>query len=452
MYIKREEETVLREKIISDKFEFVVIYGRRRVGKTTIVKNVLKKSEWFYYLWLDVPYREQLKMIKNKISEFFQDSFLEKIEVDTYKTLFEYLVKIIGKNKKFVIAFDEFQYFFYKNPSVLSEFQYIIDEILCHTKIKLIILWSSISMIEHNILWYKSPLYWRKTAVFEIKQFNIIDFGKFFPDYNIKSLVEIYTVIGGIPYYAEFLDKNSSVIENIKNVILAKWSIFLEETINILKYEIHEFRTYFLILSYISQGVCKFSEISSKSWIEKNNLTKYLFTLEGIWVIQRQTPVLENKLKSKKWYYRIHDLFTKFWFNYIWSHKDLIDFNLQVLYKHLNNTFDYYVSQSIDDIVHQIVLKSAKIPFDIYKIWRQWDKMYEIDICGYNYERDKLLIWEIKWQNKKVDMRVLIDLKAKSKYISWFKEVYYILVSKNGFTESLKSIKDEKLILVDLSE
>jgi len=450
MYIDRKEKKYLEKILDSNNFEFIVMYWRRRIWKTTLIKKIISDKNWFYYLWLNTGYKEQLNLLKEKFSVFLNDKILTQIEFKDFISLFEYIINKIWKEKKIIISLDEFQYFFYKKHSVLSEFQYIIDELLKYTKIKIILFWSSISMIENNILWYKSPLYWRKTAVFELKTFNILDFSNFFPKYNFVELIEIYSVLNWVPYYANLLDNNLWVLDNIEQNIIKNWSIFLEEVTNILKYEITEFRTYFVILSRIALWSNKFSEISSKTWIEKSNLTKYLYTLQEIRVVQKETPILDNALKSKKWLYKIDDLFIKFWFNFIWWKTDEIEFEKKYFIEELKKKFDYYVSQSLDKIIYNYIRLKIKLNFPISKIWRQWDKNYEFDICAFDSERENILLWEIKWTNKKIDNSVLEKLKEKSKYIKDFKNITFILVSKNWFTDEILRQKSDKLILLNL--
>ncbi len=307
-------------------------------------------------------------------------------------------------------------------------------------------------MIENNILWYKSPLYWRKTAVFEIWTFDIIDFKNFFPNYSFIQLIEIYCVINWVPYYAEKLDSNLWVIKNIEENIINKWSIFLDEVNNILKYEITEFRTYFTILSHIAKGSNKFSEISTKTGFDKSNLTKYLQTLQEIKVVKKETPILDNPLKSKKWLYKIDDFFIKFWFTFIWWKIDEIEFNNEEYILELKEKFDYYISQTLDSIIYNYIRKKIKLDFNLSKIWRQWDKNYEFDICGFDSKRESLLLWEIKWTNKKIDLSVLKKIKDKSKYIKDFKNIVFILVSKNWFTEDVLELESKELILLDISK
>lgn len=451
MFLYRNEKKYIEKLVNSEKFEFIVLYWRRRIWKTTLVKNIVWENNWFYYLWLNTSYNEQLNLLKEKFSIFLSDKILTQIDFKDFMSLFEYVINKIWKDKKIIIALDEFQYFFYKQASVLSEFQYIVDELLKETKIKLIVLWSSISMIENNILWYKSPLYWRKTAVFELWVFDIEDFKNFFPKYSFTELIEIYCVINWIPYYAEKLNPNLWVIENIQENIVNKWSIFLDEVNNILKYELTEFRTYFTILSQIAKGSNKFSEISSKTGFDKSNLTKYLHTLQEIKVIKKETPILDDSLKSKKWLYKISDFFIKFWFTFIWWKIDEIEFNNEEYILQLKEKFDYYVSQTLDSIIYNYIRKNIKLNFNLSKIGRQWDKNYEFDICWFDSKKENLLLWEIKWTNKKIDISVLQKLQQKSKYIKNFKNIVFILVSKNWFTEEVLEQESDKLILLDVS-
>ncbi|MEM4397208.1 MAG: ATP-binding protein, partial [Candidatus Woesearchaeota archaeon] len=289
MFINRKEELNLLESIYnSNKAELVLVYGRRRIGKSTLLRESIKNRNALYLL-VDLS-----KNILEILSMQINSQFVKFLNWDNF---FDF----IEKSEYEIFIIDEFQYLYNLDkawPSILQRRW----ETLKKTKKKLILCGSIISTIYKISYGYGAALYGRKTYEIEITQLNFEHIKEFF-DYKKEDLVKIYAILGGIPRYLEEFDKNKSIETNIKEKILNKNSFLYNEPINILFEEFRDSSSYISILLAISQGFNKFNEISQYSKIQPNKLPKYLNVLERIKIIEKQIPITENKIKGKITHY-----------------------------------------------------------------------------------------------------------------------------------------------------
>ena len=454
--INRERElTFLVEKFHEESTQLIILWGRRRVGKTYLLKEFCNQYSAIYFLSTKSSKKDQLFQLSEAIAEFFNDSLLMIKPFSEWQQVFIYLKE--RRSKRFALIIDEFPYLISTDPAIPSIFQKGWDEYLVHNdNIMLILNGSSISMMEKEVLGASSPLYGRRTGQWKLEPFNLIDMTGFFPKANLVRLVEIYSVIGGIPYYAQLFDPKLDIEENIKRKILKKGEVLYEEVDFLLREEFREPRSYFPILSAIAGGSHKFGEIASKTGMDKSNLTKYLSILDQLHITYREVPVTEKiPHKSKKGLYFIRDPFINFWFCFVrrnlrYLEMEKIDFVWQ---EKLSPEFDYYVSRHCEKIIVDVLeTLTGTLPFDYERLGRYWDKNIEIDIMALDGEEKNLLLGEIKWQKKPVGIRTLGELREKAKKLNVLSDSrnYLLLISKSGFTRSLQEMADESVLLFDL--
>lgn len=459
MIINRKQELkFLEEKFKSRKSEVIVLWGRRRVGKTYLLKEFSQKRPLIYFLATKATTKEQLDELAVVFAEYFHDSFLKSRSFGAWLEVFEYLKKQ-PNDKKIILAIDEFPYLVESDPAIPSIFQKGIDEYLPNKNMVLILCGSSIAMMERHVLGAKSPLYGRRTGQWKVEPMKIIDFKEFFPDQDWITLINFYALLGGIPFYANLFDPKSTLFENLKNKVLKKGELLYEEVNFLLREELREPRVYFPILASIAQGNHKFGHIANQTGLDKSNLTKYLSVLEDLHFIYREVPILEkNKARSKRGLYFISDGFTDFWFYFIRSNlRHLEEEKYSEVLADIKDKFDFYISQRIEKVFFQILdhlNQNNQLPFHYDFIGRQWGGDYEIDIVAFNKEKTKFLLGEIKWQNQTVKKNILNDLKNKVTKISLpsKSEVYYLLISKNGFEKNLtkEAVDDHHVNLIDM--
>ena len=446
MFANRHKELqLLNDEYTSEKFSFSVLYGRRRVGKTTLLKEFIKDKPSIYFLVTLENFNIVLKRLQNIVADFLQDSFLKSLELKDIKQLFEYLTQK-EYEEKLIIIIDEFQYLTKLDNSIPSQFQYIVDELLKNKNIHLVLCGSIISMMYEQTLSYNSPLYGRRTSAIKLEAIEFNYLKEFFPNKSNEELIELYSILYGVPKYLEMFTDSGDIFKNIEKNILNPSGYLYNEPQFILQNEVNEPITYFSILEIIANGEHKIGNIASKLGKNVQNITSFISKLIELDIIYKDVPVTEtNPLKSKKGLYFIKDNFFRFWFTYVLPYKSQLEMgNTNNVLKKIKENFNGFVSPVYENLAISYMLKNH----DLLKCGRWWDKNEEIDALGIG--EDFLIAGECKYSNKKVGTDILHDLQKKAKKIDSNLPVkHYMLFSKSGFTDELKKLQCEEIILVE---
>ncbi len=453
-FINRELELrVLNERYQNSKAEFIVIYGRRRVGKTEIIKQFCKDKPHLYYLADKSNPKLQLQKIVGMVAE----KLGERTPLITdWEDFFKYISE--KAKKRFIFIVDEFPYLIKAHPPITSIFQKGWDEHLKNSKTFLILCGSSVAMMKRKVLSYQSPLYGRRTGQLNIEPLSFKDSIKFFPSTELKQQINLFAIAGRIPFYLTELDEKKDVITNIKDNVVRKDKILLEEPDFLLREELREPSTYTKILEAIAQGAGKLNDISTQTGVEVYKLAKYLNVLMELNYVERITPITITKAKSKISLYRIKDVFFRFWYRFIFPIKSEIEMGeLNRLSDNIKRDFSEYVGRIFEEIGSEAV----KTMFPNFTRTGRWWGHYrneegnrsevEIDICGVNEQTKEILFGECKWQSKVNARKILEQLKEKAKRVEWnnLKRKEYYVIFAQSFKEK---INEENVVLVDLEK
>jgi AAA+ ATPase superfamily predicted ATPase len=453
-FINREKEIeTLENEYRKEGSSFVVIYGRRRTGKTTLIEKFIENKKSIYFLADLQNEKLQIERFKNIVADSLKDDLLRFLQINDWETVFKYIFQKKFE-EKLIIVIDEFQYLAKVNKAIPSIFQAIWDTNLKSKNVMLILSGSLISLMYDIALNYSSPLYGRRTSQIKLQPMNFFSFKKFFKIKDNDKILQFFSVVGGVPKYVEFLNENKDIFENIKDAILYKNSFLYEEPKFILKDEVRDPITYFSILQVISQGEHKIGKIASKLGIETKNLTSFIEKLIELDIIERELPITEeNPLKSKKGLYFIKDNFFSFWFRYVFPYQSYLETEkYQFVLEKIKSDFKHYISFIFEKVAKEFIL-NVDLPFSIKKIGKWWEKDKEIDIVGVG--ENEVLYGECKYWDNPVGLNVLEDLKEKSKYVKVKnKKEFFVIFSKNGFTKDLIefSKKNKNIFLFDLEE
>lgn len=456
-FINREIElNNLKERWKRGSAEFFIIYGRRRVGKTELIKQFITDKPSVYFMADKRSQKDQLRELGRLFGKQFNDDLLFKNGFNEWLEVFQYLKKNV-KNS-FIFAVDEYPYLTELDSSISSIFQKGWDEYLKDSKVFLILSGSSISMMESEALSQRSPLFGRRTGQALIKPLNFKQSFQFFKEKNFEDFLKVYTICGGMPAYLLEIDKELSFKENIINNIFNKTSFLYNEIEFILKEEFREPKNYLSILKAIALSKTKFGEIANNTGLSKNILTKYLDTLINLKLIEKEVAVTEGDLqKSKKGVYRIADNFFRFWFQYVFPYKsDLEIQRYEEVLRSIEESFDQIESFVYEDVCRELLSDFREKIFNFERISRWWNKKEEIDVVGLNNKTKQIIFGECKWSKNLVDVDVYYNLKRKAPQVDWNNESrkeYYILFSKSGFTKRMIELaKNEKVFLVERGE
>ena len=464
-FINREQELkALNEKWRSNIAQFFIIYGKRRVGKTELIKQFIKDKPAIYFLADKRTTADQLRELGQIVGNYFKDGILIKNGFGDWIEAFSYL-KTKTADTPLVLAIDEYPYLTENDKSTSSLFQKGWDEYLKNTKIFLILSGSSIAMMESETLNQSAPLFGRRTGQILVNPLNFSQSRKFFPEKNFSDFLNIFTITGGMPAYLKQFEGGGELSEEIKKKIFNKTAFLYNEVEFTLKEELRETKNYLAILRAIALGKRKLSEIVNEVGLDKATANKYLSVLINLRQVEREVPITEDKPdKSRKGLYKISDNFFVFWFQYIFPYKsylemDNYDYVLEKMFSGLkyndnvNSDFKSITAQVYERVAVELMIAWQDKIFAFERVGRYWNSNLEIDIVGFSSSEKKIIFGECKWSEKPVGTNIYEELKKKAATVEWKRgdrKEYYILFSKSGFTEEMiKIAKSDGVILAE---
>lgn len=465
-FLGREKEILDLEKEYTRDGGFVVIYGRRRIGKTTLIKQFIKSKTAFYFLATKEVESQSMKRFAGVIARTTGNSVMQKAAFSDWLDLFQ-AVADYKPNEKKVLVIDEFPYLVKVNDSFPSILQNAWDEILKDSNVMLILCGSLISMMKKHALSYESPLYGRRTAQMRIAP---LPFTTVYENQKLsfEEAAEQYSITGGVPKYMEFFSDGQPLYEQIKENVLSKNGFLYEEPNFLLTDEVQVPTNYFSIIKVIADGNHKLGTIAGILGLETSALTPYLKTLSELGFTEKQVPVTEkNAEKTRKGLYFISDNFLRFWFRYVYPYKGELELdNTQISLDELDKDFkEKFVAFAYEDICKEIFARLCSdkaIDFTPSKIGSYWlnDKSgnTQIDVMAVDTVNKRLFAGECKYHNQPVDADVYFELVKKvdnsSEIKSAFKgyTVIYGVFSKSGFTSRMTDISNSNPNLFLINE
>ena len=458
-FIGRTSELQTLEEEYQRDGGFVVIYGRRRVGKTTLIKEFIKGKSAFYFLATEEVESQSMKRLSGVIARGTGNALLGRVTVSDWMDLFRMVAEYRPDEKK-VLIIDEFPYLVKTNSAFPSILQNIWDEVLKDSNVMLILCGSLIGMMQKYALAYDSPLYGRRTAQIRLAPLSFTDVyaaqGQPF-----DRAVEQYSVTGGVPKYLEFFRSDRPLLPQIESVVLSKNGFLYEEPNFLLKDEVQSPTNYFSIIKAIADGNHKLGKIGAALHLETSALTPYLATLTDLGFVVKDTPITEkNPEKTRKGLYFISDNFVRFWFRYVYPYKGELELdNRQIVLEELEKDFETkYVAFAYEDICKNIfaeLCRKGVISFVPSRIGAYWLNDLggdtEIDVMAVDHKNRLLFAGECKYHQKAVDVAVYAALKEKversaelqAAFIGQGYQVIYGLFSKSGFSPRLMQISGE---------
>lgn len=441
-FVDREKERdFLKKAYNSKRAEFIIIYGRRRIGKTELIKKSIEKRKAIYFFVEDALENENLNSFKKKVADLLNNPLIEKAEL-SWEELFDEIIK----KDNLIVILDEFPNLIKKNKAILSKFQKIWDEKLIKSKIKLVVCGSSISMMENYLLNYKSPLYGRRTGqIFlqPLKFFHIRDFIKL----PFEEIIKIYGITDGIPYYileASYRLKNKEKLEEI----FQQGKILFEEAEILIKNELREPTRYYKILKAISFGYTKFGEIVSYTGFQPTLISQYLNNLINLHIIDESFPIGEKKERVRNRRYALSDNYFNFYFRFIYPNKsELLEKGFM---ENFGTKYNQYLGFIFEKACKEFLIEN-KLFFQFTKIGRWWHKDKEIDLIAMNEKTKEILFVECKWKDKVDANKILNELKEKSKFVDWNNEKrqeYFCIIAKSF----KRKIKENDVYCFDLKD
>lgn len=440
------EMKALEEEYNSPNSNFIVIYGRRRVGKTELISEFLRThNTGLYFLATEESEQQNKKAFRDMVADFTENELLKNADVD-WISIFKQIAEFKPNEKK-IIVIDEFQYISMSNAAFPSIIQKAWDTVMKNNHIMFVICGSYVSLMKSQTLDYGSPLYGRRTAQIKLKQIEFKHYNEFYEYKSNEELIPFYAVTGGVPKYVEMLSPHKDIFAAIEKSILNKQSFLYEEPYFLLQKEVSEIGSYFTLIKAIAFGNHKLSDISSEIGIKATSITKYLKVLIDLDLVEREVPVTEqNPEKSKSGLYKLTDNYIAFWFKFVYPYRSFLEKGETeyVLNKIKSGFVQNYVSFVYEDITREKMWElnmNDTWEFNFDKLGRYWGaKTGEVDIVAIDSVEKNLIVGECKYTKSEKGLDVLHLLQEKGeviKRITKSKNVEYIIFSTGGFTKGL---------------
>lgn len=465
LFINRDQELAfLESEYAKDSSSFVIIYGRRRVGKTELALKFRAKKPSVYYL-------SQRFSLEQQVDDFLEKASLQLGIYQPKISKWDEALKFIAQQIKGkpVIIIDEVPYLIEGSSATMSSFQSAWDLYLKDANVMLILLGSSIGMMENEVLGYKSPLYGRRTGQIKVEPLKFAHAAQFFPQKSAEETVQIYGCLGGVPAYLNKFDPGLPFIDNVSVNILQRATFLYDEAAFLLREELRAPTSYELILEAISKGKRRISEISDETDIPVENLPKYLRVLINLGIVAKDWPVALKKSRDIKTgsIYALADNFMNFWYTFVYPSRSILEINREAVISRIESAYDRYLGRIFEDIAKQYLIglnSAGRLPFAFERIGRQWGRIpgkqkganaYEIDLAALNEASKDIMFIECKWQTLTAEntRRIFDNLKEKSKYVLWNNEErqeYFIIAAKK--IKDKCKLRGEGMIVFDLDD
>jgi AAA+ ATPase superfamily predicted ATPase len=451
-FINRKVELrQLEGQYVGESGRLVVLYGRRRLGKTALLRQFATEKPHCYFMADRAGESELRRSLASAMAVSLKEPVLESAEYGSWYDLFAAFDRFRTPNQSFVLIFDEYQYLCQVQPAFSSFLQKWWDERWSAANMVLILCGSVTSMMYRETLAASAPLYGRATAQILLRPIGFSHISEFLPDKNAKERLEFFALTGGVPRYLHLASPYASFKEALAALVLHPDGILHNEARQLLQEEIQTPNQCWSILHAIGSGANRISEIAGRTGQPANKLTRYLDLLKDLHLVRRETPVLErNPAKSKKGIYVVSDPFFRMWFGAIYPYISFFEFSeVEMVYSKIEPLIKRLMAECYEEVCRQWVRERA-LDFDAAHVGRQWSSAYEIDVAAVNTNYELTVVGECKWSENQMGISVFRDLKEKVTFhnLPLAENCRFVLFSKSGFTSDLEKLAAEEKNIV----
>ena len=459
MFVNRESEIQsLLERTTSNKGELVIVYGRRRIGKTELLRKAFAKGRTIYFVADLGADQDQRRRLSEEVNLSHPNPLLQAETPPGWDSLLRYIISLADKDR-IVLVLDEFPYLCSSDPAFPSVLQRIWDEVGKDSKLYLILCGSFISFMEREVLGHKSPLYGRRTGQLLVHPLLLPTLKEFFRGYSPEERIMAYAILGGVPAYLIQFNDKLFIRQNIERQILKPTAFLHDEVRFILMEELRDPKHYLSILQAIAFGNTRMNDIVQRTGIERGPVSKYLSVLQDLRLIEREIPVTEkHPEKSRKGIYRLSDNFFRFWFRFVLPYKSRLveGGERKVLEEEILPHLDNFIGQVFDKICVEIfryLVDGEKIKVGYDRAGRWWNGNEEIDLVAVAGDKP-VFAAECKWSKRPVGIDILKELRRKVSLISSEgpkADLRLGLFSRSGFTKEIEALgKNGEIELIDV--
>lgn len=459
---RKRELKALNELYDMQGFRMTVVYGRRRIGKSSLIKEFIKDKRCLYY--------EAIRAGIERNVELWGAAALSALAPDLRGLSFAdagRLLDFIGAQctaERTVIVIDELPYICEADRSFLSLLQSKIDNQWADSNIMLILCGSSVSFMEDEVLSSKSPIFGRRDSQIRLEAFDYLQAAEFVPEYSCEEKAICYGITGGVAKYLSLINPSESLDSNIVRLFFNNTGYLYEEANNLLTQEFRNVSLYGDILAAVASGCTKLNEISDRVGCEAASSVYALNALISVGIIGKDTAITDEKNK-KKTLYTLKDGMMRFWYSFIpyASQAIAMEKGEQYYFSAVKPRLHEYMGPVFEEMCRNYTLAeglSGNLPCFVSAVGRWWGtnpdtkEQTDIDVVGLDRQSRRAVLGECKFRNETADKKVLDKLKERNGLISSdYSVCSYILFSKSGFSPWLEEhAEEEQTMLISLED
>ena len=464
MFLCRENElNKLNRRYKSGQMECVVLYGRRRIGKTALINEFAKDKPTVYFPALNANAQANLEALSKAIYLYQYPDATQAPVFPSFDAAFSEITRL-AKEKRVVFVIDEFPYLAKSDDSIPSRLQHLLDYDWRDSKLFLILCGSSMSFMEKEVLSEKSPLFGRRTAQIRLEPLSYRDAARFHPELSAEENALIYGVTGGVPHYINKLAVKDSIKDALLENFFDRTSYLFEEPANLLKQELREPANYNSLIAAIANGAAKLSDIGNRVGMDGPHCLMLIKVLSELGIVEKVEPIVDKS--KRKTLYRISDNFFRFWYRFVPQNMMAIqsDRMARVYDAAVGSYLSEYMGSVFEQICRQyLTLYAENLPLQIAELGEWWGtsnkKEVQLDIVALaakqaNTRGRTFLIGSCKYTNSPVDVDELNRIRSYAEAFTTSNDAcYYSIFSKSGFTDALREKQQNgEVILVTLEE
>jgi uncharacterized protein len=452
-FVSREMELELLDDLYGRSgAQFLILYGRRRIGKTALVTRWGRGIDAPYLYWMasQTSAANQLRNFSQALFQFLNPDTVvtPTFSYPSWDAAFAEVARLAA-DQRVVVVLDEFTYVMQADPEVPSLIQKAWDHQLKESRVFLILMGSLAGIIQRAALDYQSPLYGRATARLKLQPLSFGALADMLPQYTSEQRVAVYTITGGVPAYIEMFDDSLNILQNLQQRIVTPANVMLSDAVFLLHEQLDEPRNYVAVLEAIAAGFHRLTEIATMAGIDRSNITKYLAVLRELGYVKRLVPATVRRPEaSRHGRYVITDPYLRFYYRFLAPHRSAIEQGrirqaTSLLYDHL---LDFIGTHTFEELSREWVEISAEmstLPFLPERTGSFWSKQAQVDVLAINWRTHDILLGECKWGQKAVGLETIQALMDKTPQVlpgqvKW--RVHYVFFARNGFTAAAQAL------------
>jgi AAA+ ATPase superfamily predicted ATPase len=452
MFVNRQVELAFLNDVLARKrptaAQFILLYGRRRVGKTVLLRHWAENSGLSHTYW--AAEKEPAALQRRKL--FARVLGVEPARAATFDSWADCWQAIAAMltDRRHILILDEFTYAAEADPAMLSSVQHAWDQLFKSSQLVIVLCGSHVHTME-TLQARQSPLFGRLTGQWHLRPLHFASLSEFLPNWSAEERVAGYAVVGGVPAYLEWLDPELSLSDNIRDVVLAPGSMFVAEPAFLLYDEVREPATHLAILKAIGAGEHTLSGISNAALVRKSHLSAYLARLRDLRLVERRLPITippARRRRARRGRYHLSDPYFRFYFRFIAPHYDDLTYNPGQVLPYIREGLRPFVGMTaFEELSRQWVSEqgqAGRLPFGPEEVGSHWSRRVQVDVVAVDWREREVLLGECKWGADKVRRSVIRELvETKTPEVlkdlpgdgeEW--KVYYAFFARAGFTDA----------------